>query len=713
MHWMCNGSWGWCMESKKMKYRMGLSFLAILLVVLFVWPPFQSGARAVFQSLVGDEMFISDPFSPSMGEAAFDGAIYYVDQNHPMASDSNVGSENEPWQTIQHAADVMQAGDTVNVAAGIYEEQVQAMNSGQLGNPITYKVEDEAIVRGFRIEDESYIRIIGFEITHQGSDFQNEGIRLVRANGIEILDNYIHHVYTLGIWMYHSGFSHDAVIRGNRMEFIGAVEGHEAGEIAIKIWGNNNLVEYNDISHVGDFLNVWGEKNIIRNNYFHDNYLSDFPECPLAEGHHIDGLQNWSDERILLTRTLMENNLFVDSTVPHAHTVLIRDIENTGSSEFLYRNNVDVRTGSYPFGVEQFENARFIHNTLVDVLSAQSPKAWYGVSFLDYSNEGHVINNIFYNSARDGGRVYYVDPESQARFEGDYNLAYNSGCGSACSWLDPIRSEENGILNQDPLFENHSEDNFRLQPNSPAVDSASPLTTTISSGTGTQIVVQDAGFFVDGWGRGLGDLIRVGTNTPVRITSIDYGNNTITVDRGISWNSGDGVGYAYQGSNPDRGAYEYGTSKDFDIHITSPSNGGSVSGRVQVQLDVINKDAVRYVVFLVDGIPVAISHDSPYAIEWDTIGLPSRAYTIEARAYARQAASTLWQSDQMTVTVLPYQEYPRGDVNRDWEVTVLDIEACAGHILGRQDWGEAADVNGDGEVDVLDVQEIVKLMYGG
>ena len=190
-----------------------------------------------------------------MGEAAFDGAMYHVDQNHPMASDSNVGSVNEPWQTIQHAADVMQPGDTTYVAAGTYEERVQAKHSGEMGKLITFKAEEGVIVRGFRIEDQAYIRIIGFEITHQNSNAQHEGIWLVRAHGCEILDNYIHHVYTLGIWMHHSGPSNDVLIRGNRMEFIGSVEGHETGEIAILIRGNNNTVEYNDISHVGDSLN--------------------------------------------------------------------------------------------------------------------------------------------------------------------------------------------------------------------------------------------------------------------------------------------------------------------------------------------------------------------------------------------------------------------------------------------------------------------------
>jgi hypothetical protein len=693
-----------------MKCRIGLVFLVIILIVLLAWPVVQSGAREVFHGFVGDGA--SALFSPMLGEAAADGEMYYVDQSHPMASDSNAGSEDAPWLTIQHAADVMRAGDTTYVRAGIYEERVQAKNSGELGNPVTFKAEENVIVRGFQIENQTYIRIIGFEITHLNSNAQHEGIRLVGGHGCEILDNYIHHVYTLGIWMHHSGPSNNVVIRGNRMEFIGAVEGYEAGEIAIKVWGNENTVEYNDISHVGDFLNVWGEKNIVRNNYFHDCYLADFPQCPLPEGHHIDGLQYWSDERMLLTRTLMENNLIVDNSVPNAHTVLLRDLNNTGSSEFLFRNNVGVRNGSYPFGVEQFEHARVVNNTFVDALSAQSPKAYYCVSFLDGSNDGSIINNIFYNSVRDGGRVYYVDPESQAGFYGDYNFAFNPGCGSACSWLDPIRSEEHSILNQDPGFENYPGDDFRLQQNSPAVDSAGPLTTTVSAGSGTQIAVYDSGYFIDGWGRGLGDWISVGTNTPVQITNINYKTNTITMDRSISWNSGDSVNYAHLGSNLDRGAYEYGISKEFGVRIANPSEGESVNGTVQIRLDILNQDAIRYMVFLVDGIPVGTLHESPYAMEWDTIGLPSRAYTIEARAYARHASSNLWQSDQTTVMVLPYQEYPRGDVNRDGDVTVLDIEACVGHFLGTQDWGAATDVNEDGEVDVLDVQEIVNLMSG-
>jgi hypothetical protein len=44
--------------------------------------------------------------------------------------DSNTGSSESPWRTLQHAADVAQAGDTVCVHAGTYSEDVAFSGSG-------------------------------------------------------------------------------------------------------------------------------------------------------------------------------------------------------------------------------------------------------------------------------------------------------------------------------------------------------------------------------------------------------------------------------------------------------------------------------------------------------------------------------------------------------------------------------------------------------
>ena len=44
-------------------------------------------------------------------------ATYYV---APNGSDGNPGSLSRPWKTLQHAADRVAAGDTINVRAGNY-----------------------------------------------------------------------------------------------------------------------------------------------------------------------------------------------------------------------------------------------------------------------------------------------------------------------------------------------------------------------------------------------------------------------------------------------------------------------------------------------------------------------------------------------------------------------------------------------------------------
>ncbi|MDX1371450.1 MAG: DUF1565 domain-containing protein, partial [Nitrososphaeraceae archaeon] len=45
---------------------------------------------------------------------------YYVDTNHPNASDNNPGTEELPFKTIQKGIDVAFAGDNVLVKNGTY-----------------------------------------------------------------------------------------------------------------------------------------------------------------------------------------------------------------------------------------------------------------------------------------------------------------------------------------------------------------------------------------------------------------------------------------------------------------------------------------------------------------------------------------------------------------------------------------------------------------
>ena len=60
---------------------------------------------------------------------------FYVDANAIKEGD---GSRNDPFRTIQQAADIAQAGDTVYVMPGIYRENVNPANAGKEDARITY-----------------------------------------------------------------------------------------------------------------------------------------------------------------------------------------------------------------------------------------------------------------------------------------------------------------------------------------------------------------------------------------------------------------------------------------------------------------------------------------------------------------------------------------------------------------------------------------------
>jgi parallel beta-helix repeat protein len=59
---------------------------------------------------------------------------YFVDAKHPKADDKNPGTLEAPFKTIQAALDKAQAGDSVEVRAGIYHEGVTFKRGGSVAN---------------------------------------------------------------------------------------------------------------------------------------------------------------------------------------------------------------------------------------------------------------------------------------------------------------------------------------------------------------------------------------------------------------------------------------------------------------------------------------------------------------------------------------------------------------------------------------------------
>ena len=67
----------------------------------------------------------------------------------PTGSDGNPGTDPaHPLATIQHAADLAQAGDLVSVAAGLYRESVTVPRSGTAAAPIVFRGAAGAILDG-------------------------------------------------------------------------------------------------------------------------------------------------------------------------------------------------------------------------------------------------------------------------------------------------------------------------------------------------------------------------------------------------------------------------------------------------------------------------------------------------------------------------------------------------------------------------------------
>lgn len=168
-------------------------------------------------------------------------ATYYVNKQAPNASDANSGTPDAPWLTIQHAADMVTAGDTVIVKPGVYFESVKLSKTGAVTSPIIFKGEPGAILDGSNAGDYvsglsnlsadpnysfapvDFVRIEGFEIRRfwtgirvQPASWDWTTYLSIGGNGWAVKNNIIHDNADEGISMW-SGSSPEGanIIYGN------------------------------------------------------------------------------------------------------------------------------------------------------------------------------------------------------------------------------------------------------------------------------------------------------------------------------------------------------------------------------------------------------------------------------------------------------------------------------------------------------------------
>ena len=92
-------------------------------------------------------------------------SIYFVSQE-TGASDSNQGTKESPFLTIQKAASIADAGDTIFVREGVYRETVTPANSGTDSSPIVYMP-----YQGENVTISGADTIVGWEM-HQGNIYK-------------------------------------------------------------------------------------------------------------------------------------------------------------------------------------------------------------------------------------------------------------------------------------------------------------------------------------------------------------------------------------------------------------------------------------------------------------------------------------------------------------------------------------------------------------
>jgi hypothetical protein len=146
-------------------------------------------------------------------------STYYVSTS---GSDSNSGTINSPWLTIQHAASSVSAGATVYVFGGVYNESVNFPASGTALAPITFQSYpgQTAVIDGtgvtcctsnppssgndtqglINIVNRSYIVVSGFEIrnfTTGKAAYTPAGVWITGSGtGVQLLDNLVHNITT-------------------------------------------------------------------------------------------------------------------------------------------------------------------------------------------------------------------------------------------------------------------------------------------------------------------------------------------------------------------------------------------------------------------------------------------------------------------------------------------------------------------------------------
>ena len=397
------------------------------------------------------------------------GATYYVAKS---GADSNPGTKASPFLTIQHAADVAVAGDTVLVEGGVYNELVAPPHSGSAVNGyITFSAApgQTATIDGsglkvpggqwglMTLQNSSYVIVQGFELRNFSTVSVKDvpvGVYIFGAgSNVQIVNNHIHDIVTnakttpkkcgsnaLGLAVYGTAAPAPIAalsISGNELDHLQtgcseslSVDGNVDG-FAV----TSNLVHDNDnigIDAIGfekvspDPAYDQARNGEIRGNSVYD--ITSYGNPDYGKQYASDGLYVDGGTQITIEQNLVHDvDLGIELASEHKTHV---------TSYVIARNNVVYNDNSNGISIGGYGAARggtdhvtIVNNTLYN---NDTKKTGSGEFQIQYNATNNIFENNIVYASRQGLMVHNYTTNASAPAVLDYNL-YFSMLGAAKS----------------------------------------------------------------------------------------------------------------------------------------------------------------------------------------------------------------------------------------------------------------------------------------
>jgi hypothetical protein len=377
-------------------------------------------------------------------------------------SDSNPGTIYLPWRTIQHAANSVEAGETVYIRGGVYNESVDIEVSGSAAEGSvtfeSYPAEDAILdgsglappasdIRGLiNIEDQSYVTIRGLEIRNYHTSNASStpaGIWVTGAGShIQILNNVVHGIGTsaeasgdaMGVAVYGTDSSaalENIAISGNQLYDL-----KTGNSEALAVSGNvtNFAVTCNvihDANNTGiaasGFEEVASDPAIdyVRNGTISRNTLYNISaKNNAAQGneYNADGISVDSASQVTVERNLLDKvDIGIEVGSQHkghvARDVIVRN-------NLLYHaNSAAISIGGDSPGVGGVDRCTVVNNTL---FQNDRKNTGSGEFQIQYHANNIVFKNNIVSASSQGLLVNNFTKGGMDAADLDYNLYFSS-----------------------------------------------------------------------------------------------------------------------------------------------------------------------------------------------------------------------------------------------------------------------------------------------